>query len=74
MSVVINSVTITPNVVNTGGSFIVSVEIYVLYPANNVYPSEDLYPTPDTGALKKDTYVLYPDDVIYPSDALFPKY
>lgn len=49
-TVVINAVILTPNTVYAGGQFIISVDIYVLYPSNTTYPAINLYPTPDTGA------------------------
>lgn len=71
--IVINSVSLNPSTVNTGGQFVISVEIFILYPSNNLYPSEDLYPTSDNGAKKQETYQLYPDSSAYPADGLYPK-
>lgn len=71
--VVIDNVRINPNPVHAGTQFIISVDIYVLYPSNDLYPSEDLYPVPDTGALRAAKYNIRPDDYIYPADGLYPK-
>jgi hypothetical protein len=71
--VVIDNVTINPNPVYAGAQFIISVDIYVLYPSNSLYPTEDLYPTPDTGAIRPDKHPLYPADHIYPADSLYPR-
>lgn len=40
----IESVTITPNPVYALQELLIEVEIYTLFPAEDVYPSEDLYP------------------------------
>lgn len=61
----IESVRITPNPVQTGAKFTISVEIYTLYPAENLYPETGLYP----GA---DLFTLYPATDIYPETNLYP--
>lgn len=40
----IQSVTITPNPVQTGGQFKIEVEFYALYPSTDSYPGSDTYP------------------------------
>jgi hypothetical protein len=71
--IVINSVEIKPNVVFTGSQFIISVDIFVLYPSNTLYPSEDLYPIPDTGGIRPGKYIIYPADNVYTADGLYSK-
>lgn len=40
----IESVTITPNPVQTKGRFKIEVEFYALYPSSETYPGQDTYP------------------------------
>jgi hypothetical protein len=72
-TIIINSVSLVPNPVSMNEQFVISVEIYVLYPANSIYPSDELYPTPDTGALKSDRYIPYPSEWAFPHTELYPK-
>jgi len=61
----IQSITLTPNPVQTGAQVVIEVEIYTLYPATNLYPAVDLYP----GA---DIFTLYPATNLYPETELYP--
>ncbi|MDD3253837.1 MAG: hypothetical protein PHV18_14915 [Lachnospiraceae bacterium] len=61
----IEAVTITPNPVDAGARFKVEVEIYTLYPAENLYPAISLYPG-------EDLFTLCPATDIYPENNLYP--
>lgn len=61
----IQSVTITPNPVATGGQFKIEVEIYTLFPAADLYPALNLYPG-------DDLFGLFPQEDIYPGTDIYP--
>jgi hypothetical protein len=41
----LKAITITPNPVETGKQFLISIELDIIYPVNTLYPANDLYPT-----------------------------
>ncbi|QHQ61401.1 hypothetical protein Ana3638_11965 [Anaerocolumna sedimenticola] len=41
----IKAITITPNPVETGKQFLVSIELDIIYPDSYLYPEDTLYPT-----------------------------
>lgn len=61
----IESVSITPNPCICGAQVLVAVELYTLFPAQELYPADSLYP----GA---DLFTLYPSESICPSDDIYP--
>jgi len=61
----IQSITLTPNPVQTGAQVVIEVEIYTLYPAMDLYPATDLYPG-------IDLFTLYPATNLYPETELYP--
>ena len=61
----IESVIITPNPCICGKKVLIKVELYTLFPAENLYPAEGLYP----GA---DLFTLYPSESIFPSEDIYP--
>lgn len=61
----IEKVTLTPNPVYAGKQFRIEVELYTLYPAEDLYPSAELYPG-------EDLFVLYPQEDLYPDMELYP--
>lgn len=61
----IQSVTITPNPVQTNAQFKIEVEIYTLFPAVDLYPALDLY-------LGDDLFGLFPQEDIYPGTDIYP--
>ncbi len=41
----LKKITITPNPIETGKQFLISIELDIIYPANDLYPEDTLYPT-----------------------------
>lgn len=61
----IQSVTITPNPVQTDAQFKIEVVIYTLFPALDLYPTLDLYPG-------EDLFGLFPQEDIHPGTDIYP--
>lgn len=64
-SLYIESITITPNPVQTGAQFKIEVVIYTLFPRIDLYPANNLYP----GA---DLLTLFPEPDLCPGTDLYP--
>lgn len=64
----IQSVTLTPNPIQTGGKFKIAVEIYALYPSASTFPGADTYPCNDPYKIPGS----YPGSSTYAGSELLP--
>lgn len=63
-SLYIESITLTPNPAFVSDDIMIAVEIYTLFPSENLYPSEDLYP----GA---ELFGLFPHETTNPGNDVY---